>query len=429
MPMTQAMIRAALVLAAAVGAALAAAGPAGAVVEQVPCLPDRPEPLCWSWTGTVTHISDGDTLDVDFHDDRTDETARVRIAGIQAMEQTVYSHRREIRQGDCHALEATARLEELVAASGGIVRLTAQDPEHRSRQRLRRWVAVFIDGQWVDVGRVMLSEGHALWLPNAGEWAWNEIYNATSQAAAKAGVNLWNPTYCGGAPPAALKLWVHWDADGNDNQRPDDEWVRIRNLDTAPVSLGGWMLRDSSLQRFWFPADTVVPPGGTITVQVGRGSGSLLTWGLDRGIFNNVNPALGTGDGAYLFDPQGNLRAWMVYPCRVDCTDPNAGAFDVRVQPTGREQVSIRSDAPQPVDLDGYELSIGARAYAFGPGSVIEPGETLRLRLDGSPRDDTRLDRHWPLGPAALRNSGGVARLRTYDGIVVACRAWGSGSC
>jgi len=427
--MIQAMLRAVPTLLAAACAALVLAAPADALVAQVPCLPDRPEPVCWSWTGTVTHISDGDTIDVDFHDDLTTESARVRINGIQAMEQTVYSQRAELRQGECHALEATARLEQLVAASGGLVRLTAQNPDSRSRGRLRRSVAVFLDGQWVDVGRVLLAEGHAVWLPNRAEWAWNDTYNALSQAAAKAGVNLWNPAYCGAAPPAALKLWVHWDADGNDNQRPDDEWVRIRNLDTAPVSLGGWMLRDSSLQRFWFPADTVVPPGGTITVQVGRGTGSLLTWGLDRGIFNNVDPQRGTGDGAYLFDPNGNLRAWMVYPCRVDCADPNAGAFDVRVQPAGREQVTIRSDATEPVDLDGYELAVGSRAYAFDPGSIVEPGETLRLRLDGSRRDDSRLERFWPIGPGALRNAGGVVRLRTYDGIVVACRAWGDASC
>ncbi|MBX5443354.1 MAG: lamin tail domain-containing protein [Solirubrobacteraceae bacterium] len=423
------MLRSLTAFSAAVCAALLAAVPAGAVVEQVPCLPDRPEPVCWSWTATVTHISDGDTLDVVFHDPVEPRSARVRINGIQAMELTRYSQRRELRQGECHAVEATARLEELVAASGGLVRLTAQNPDARSGARLRRSVAVLLDGRWVDVGRVLVSEGHALWLPNRGEWAWNETYNAASQAAAKAGANLWNPAYCGGAPPAALKLWVHWDADGNDNQRPDDEWVRIRNLDTQPVSLGGWVLRDSSLARFWFPADTVVPPGGTITVQVGRGNGSLLTWGLGGGIFNNVDPARGVGDGAYLFDPAGNLRAWMVYPCRVDCTDPNAGAFELRVQATGREMVAVRSLAEQPVDLDGYELSVGARAYAFGPGSVIEPGETLRVRFDGSPRDDTRLDRVWPLGPGALRNAGGAARLRTYDGIVLACRAWGSGSC
>ena len=34
------------------------------------------------------------------------------------------------------------------------------------------------------------------------------------------------------------------------------------------------------------------------------------------------------GDGAYLFDPQGDLRASMTYPCRIACTDPYQGAVE-----------------------------------------------------------------------------------------------------
>ena len=40
-------------------------------------------------------------------------------------------------------------------------------------------------------------------------------------------------------PSAAspLKLWVNWDADGNDTANPSGEWVRIRNLDPVnPVA-------------------------------------------------------------------------------------------------------------------------------------------------------------------------------------------------
>lgn len=426
--MNQSMHRLSLAVLGAAAASLAAATSAGAVQAPIPCLADAPEPICQSWTGHVTRISDGDTLDVDLDDDFTTTPVRVRITGIQAMEHTVYSHRLDRRQGECHALEATARLEQLIAASGGVVRLSAQNPESRSRARLRRSVAVLIDGQWVDVGRVLIGEGHALWMANRAEWAWNETYNALSQAVAATRTGLWDPAQCGG-PPAALKLWVHWDAAGVDGQRPDDEWVRVRNLDTSPVDLGGWSLRDSNLRRFWFPAGTVVEPGGTITVQVGTGSGALLSWGLGSAIFDNVDPTRGVGDGAYLFDPQGDLRAWMIYPCRIGCGDPNADAFELRVQPVGRESVAIRSNAAGPVDLDGYELVVGGESYAFSPGSVIEPGETLRLRTDGSPSEDTRLDRVWGGGGSLLPNADGAVRLRTYDGFVLACRAWGSADC
>jgi hypothetical protein len=55
---------------------------------------------------------------------------------------------------------------------------------------------------------------------------------------------------------------------------------------------------------------------------VGRGinTATTLYWGLKRPAFENVRSDRGIGDGAYLFDPQGDLRAWMIYPCYLyDC--------------------------------------------------------------------------------------------------------------
>ena len=43
-------------------------------------------------------------------------------------------------------------------------------------------MAVRIDGRWRDVGAIMLAEGHALWLPNRTEWAWNAGYSAHRRA-------------------------------------------------------------------------------------------------------------------------------------------------------------------------------------------------------------------------------------------------------
>ena len=43
-------------------------------------------------------------------------------------------------------------------------------------------------------------------------------------------------------------------------------------------------------------------------------------WTLAHPMFENPPPdGRALGDGAYLFDPQGDLRAWMMYPCYVNC--------------------------------------------------------------------------------------------------------------
>jgi micrococcal nuclease len=102
------------------------------------------------------------------------------------------------------------------------------------------------------------------------------------------------------------------------------EWIRIENADPVHgVSLGGWWVRDSALRRFTFPGWAHVGPGEAVTVDVGAGvnAGTEFHWGLSAPAFENTDAAPGIGDGAYLFDPDGDLRAWMTYPCRISCTN------------------------------------------------------------------------------------------------------------
>lgn len=399
-------------LLALVFALVPVAAASAATIE--PCLPGTEAPLCHVTTGTVTHVADGDTLDVDLDEDLTPVTSRVRITGINAMEQTIYSHDRERRRGECHALEATARLEQLVYASGGRIRLLAQDLDSRSghRQRLRRAVQVLIGDRWQDAGGILLSEGHALWLPNRREWAWNRGYSALAQQAARAGVGLWSTEHCGPGPAAALRLTVRVDAEGSDAANPGGEWIRIRNLDLgAPVALGGWWLRDSANRRFVLPPETVLGPGRTLAVHVGSAPPGALGWNLDRPIFENPSDdERALGDGAYLFDPHGDLRAWMMVPCRDGCSDPTGGAIELRF-PSGavRDSVLVRNRSDAPVDLSGMALTVDGRTQILGEDAVVAAQGVLVV---------------W-----ALRDGRGIARLRTLDGIAVACGGWGGATC
>src|SRR5436190_18196322 len=149
-------------------------------------------PICKFWDGKLKYVDDGDTIDVKLPTSTGKrKTVRVRMTGIQAMEQSVYNTNPRKRRGDCHALPATARLEQLIRQAKGRVRLGAQDDWSASGTRLRRSVAARIRGKWKDVGRILLAEGHALWLPNLDEYAWNVTYSTLAQQAAAARLNLW----------------------------------------------------------------------------------------------------------------------------------------------------------------------------------------------------------------------------------------------
>ncbi len=414
--------------------AAAAALPAVASARTGSCLLRGGSPTCDIWTGRVTFVADGDTIYVDIDGDGTAAGRSVRLTGLQAMEQTVYPSRASQRRGECHAVEATARLDQLLKAGRYRVRLLAQHPESRSGSRLRRSVAVRVRGRWRDVGRTLLVEGHALWLPNAREHAWNRDYSVLAGRAAQTRRNLWDPSYCGAgaAEGAPVGLRVNWDADGNDNLDPNGEWIRVSNPDPVnALALGGWWVRDSALRRFVFPNGTSVPPGGEIRVYTGYGNDSPteLHWGLRFSVFENVTrDERALGDGAYLFDPEGDLRASMTYPCRQACTDPNAGALALDVSPRRRESVRITNLGAAAVDLEPYRLTSRPYGYSFATGSVVAPGETMLVRLESS-LDDEPLVRNWSTNGPILDNGGDSVQLRRYDDVVIACTAWGTGLC
>jgi hypothetical protein len=161
----------------------------------------------------------------------------------------------------------------------------------------------------------------------------------------------------------------------------------------------------------------------------GGNSAERFFWGLDKNPFQNPGDFRNLGDGGYLFDPKGDLRAYMLYPCRVACTDPLQGAVDVFAEPAGEEYASFRNRSGRTIDLYGYAMTTKGSSYPFPAGSVLRPGETMRVDIEGDPRDDTRLHRHWGRQGRNLPNPGGWVHLETFSNITLGCYSWGSGSC
>jgi endonuclease YncB( thermonuclease family) len=389
---------------------------------------------CSIWTGRVTSIVDGDTAWVDLaHSSRV---VKVRFTGINANELSVYSDNPARRRGACHAVEATNRLESLLRRGGMRVRLAAIDASSASHTRWRRAVAVKIGGRWRDTGRILVSEGLALWLPNSNEWLWNASYSLLAERAAAAHRGLWNPTACGRGPQdgAPLQLTVNGDADGvDDAENLNGEWVRIRNLDAAKaVRLGGWRLRDTAPRAYVFPDWVTIPPGEELEVHVGRGTDTWteLFWGLKQPIFENTaGGEHGVGDGAFLVDPQGDIRAWSSYPCRLACADPHAGALHVSADPVGRESITVRNGGAAPVDLDGYRLWTPPHVYAFPRATVVAPGQALKVDTAGDPEENEPRLLHWGNPGPILKDAGDAIRLTNLRGVELDCYAYGAATC
>lgn len=264
-------------------------------------------PATWYWYGTVTAISDGDTIYVDIAGDGIGSLP-VRNAGIQATEMHGSNGSPE-----CHAAQATALMARL-APVGSRVRLAAWNPASTSgtdpsgATRLLRCVDAYDSrtGQYdIDVQLELLKAGLVMWEP-IGEMARVAPYHLPMQRAMASRLGLFDTNACREGPlqGTPMPMWVHYDAD-DDDAALNGEWIALRNRSSYDVPLTGWHLRDSSHSfyhdgtYFTFPAGAVVRAGQTITIYAGPGTDDMAsgTYHLDRPtgmVFPNVtDPATG----------------------------------------------------------------------------------------------------------------------------------------
>jgi micrococcal nuclease len=100
----------------------------------------------FAYTGKVTRVVDGDTIDVRLTSGKRE---RVRLIGIDTP---------ELRPAECYATEAKSRATAL--ALGKTVRLRG-DPTQDTRDRYRRLLAYVSLANGTDVGRTLLAGGFA----------------------------------------------------------------------------------------------------------------------------------------------------------------------------------------------------------------------------------------------------------------------------
>lgn len=235
---------------------------------------------------SVVEVVDGDTISVDLAGGRE----RVRLIGINAPE-----------RNECLAEEAGQRLRGLVADRE--VELVPDRSDRDQHGRLLRYVEA--DG--VDVGAELVRTGLALARRYPPDTARADEYDVLQRAAADDGAGMWAPDACGAAATDAQVVIseTRFDADGDDNQNLNDEWVRITNRGGSGVDLTGWVLKDTSAtHRYSFPSGFVLGAGASVTIRTGCGSDTAvdLHWcNQGSAVWNN------SGDTAFLLDPAGNI--------------------------------------------------------------------------------------------------------------------------
>jgi len=82
---------------------------------------------------------------------------------------------------------------------------------------------------------------------------------------------------------------VHADAEGDESENLNDEYIVFENTGSSSLDLSDWELADAAGHTYTFPEGTVLDPGNRITVHTGSGidTESELYWGQSTPVWNN----------------------------------------------------------------------------------------------------------------------------------------------
>jgi len=263
----------------------------------------------------VRWIHDGDSFDVRFIDITEDASAdantepkeydEVRLQGLDTPE-----------PGACFANEARDSLIELLKGQKVMVHADWDGGRFSDgRDQYFRLIAnVWLGDRLINVDQV--ARGYATARSSDGEF--DQAIAAAQRQARDLGLGLWSQEACGGLAIGSEQgsgqlsiAQIRADADGRDDENPNDEWIEIANTGDTPVELSDWSVRDESTRnRYEFPAGFVLDAQATVRVRSGCGvdTKAELFWCAATPVWTNA------ADTAYLVQPDGRFHDVLSYP-------------------------------------------------------------------------------------------------------------------
>jgi hypothetical protein len=176
-----------------------------------------------------------------------------------------------------------------------------KDEEDRDRYgRLLRYV--YIGDEMVNL--IMLEEGLATVYILEPNDAYEKLFRNAEESAMGSRLGLWSRVSehrCSGC----IDVEINWNAEGNDCDNPDGEWVKLQKRCSFGCDLTGWSLKDSGTTTYNFPRFTL-GAGSSVTIPSGPGRDSATELYWDKGgscpaVWNN------DGDTLYLRDREERL--------------------------------------------------------------------------------------------------------------------------
>ncbi len=231
--------------------------------------------------GYVTRVIDGDTIELN-------TSEKVRFLGINTPE-----------KGETFYVEAKERLEKLVLNKKIYME---KDKETCDKYgRLLRYV--YLEDDMVNLK--MIEEGYATVYIIKPNDAYERLFKNAEEVAMNSRQGMWSLVSEGKCSPCIIIKEFNWNAEGNDCQNPNGEWVSFKNICPFECSLTSWSVKDAGTAAYKFP-DFTLGPESSMKLFSGPGldAEGELYWnrtGSCKAIWNN------DGDTLYLRDSEGKL--------------------------------------------------------------------------------------------------------------------------
>ncbi len=222
---------------------------------------------------TVEEVIDGDTF-------LLSSNQKVRLIGINTPEKKQFYYK-----------EARQALKALIG--GEKIKLEKDVSERDKYGRLLRYV--YLDDLFVNLEMVKRGFANAFTYPPDVKYA-DEFLNA-ERFAREQGLGLWKKSEID-----KIEISINYDAEGNDNNNLNGEYVLLKNYSNSKYNMDGWTVKDSATNIYRF-GKYILYPGVCIYLYTGSGTdeGNKFYWQSDTPVWNNSHDTL------YLRDKAGQL--------------------------------------------------------------------------------------------------------------------------
>lgn len=280
-------------------ALVAVAIPAGAFGTAAPT-----EPTNMLLTATVTGVTDGDTVDIEYQNGTNDT---VRLLGVDTPE--VYG---ENDPTEFEGIPDTEAGKQCLGAAGENASAYVKD-ELQSGEQISLELDEQSDGRG-DYGRLLayihddgqnlnydlIQTGHARVYDS--QFSQSDRFYAAESDAQAAERGLWHCREPSSGSALSITE-VHPDAAGNDNENLNDEYVTFTNTGSETLDLSGWTVSDEAGHTYTFPDGASLAADETVTLHTGSGSDTASDryWGSSSAVWNNG------GDTVMVKDDSGTL--------------------------------------------------------------------------------------------------------------------------